>query len=34
MILDRDVIEAINIGLGFLSDGSPAALGSTEPHEI
>jgi len=33
--LDRDVIGAINIGLRYLSsDGSPMALGSTEPHEI
>jgi len=33
--LDRDVIGAINIGLRYLSsDGSPMALGSTEPHEV
>jgi len=33
--LDRDVIGAINIGLRYLSpDGSPVALGSTEPHEV
>jgi len=33
--LDRDVIGAINIGLKYLStDGSPVALGSTEPHEV
>ena len=35
LILDRDVIGAINIGLRYLSsDGSPMALGSTEPHEV
>jgi len=33
--LDRDVIGAVNIGLRYLSsDGSPVALGSTEPHEM
>jgi len=35
LVLDRDVIGAINIGLKYLSsDGSPVALGSTEPHEV
>lgn len=35
LILDRDVIGAINIGLRYLSsDGSPVALGSTELHEV
>ncbi len=35
LVLDRDVIGAINIGLKYLSsDGSPMALGSTEPHEV
>ena len=35
LVLDRDVIGAINIGLRYLSpDGSPMALGSTEPHEV
>ena len=35
LALDRDVIGAINIGLKYLSpDGSPVALGSTEPHEV
>ena len=35
LVLDRDVIGAINIGLRYLSsDGSPMALGSTELHEI
>jgi len=34
-VLDRDIIGAINIGLKYLSsDGSPMALGSTEPHEV
>jgi len=33
--LDRDVIGAVNIGLKYLnSNGSPVALGSTEPHEV
>jgi len=33
--LDRDVIGAINIGLRYLnSNGSPMALGSTEPHAV
>jgi len=33
-ILDRDMVGALNIGLRALaSDGSPVALGSTEPHE-
>jgi len=33
--LDRDLIGAINIGLKYLnSDGSPLALGSTEPHAV
>ena len=33
--LDRDVIGAINIGLKYLnSNGSPMALGSTEPHAV
>ena len=32
LVLDRDVIGAINIGLKYISsDGSPMALGSTEP---
>ena len=35
LVLDRDVIGSINIGLRYLSsDGSPMALGSTEPHEV
>ncbi len=35
LVLDRDVIGAINIGLKYLSsDGSPMALGSTESHEV
>jgi putative transposase len=35
LVLDRDVIGAINIGLRYLSsDGSPMASGSTEPHEV
>lgn len=35
MVLDRDVVGAINIGLRYLTtDGSPVALGSTEPHEV
>lgn len=35
LVLDRDVIGAINIGLKYLSSyGSPMALGSTEPHEV
>ncbi len=35
LFLDRDIIGAINIGLKYLSsDGSPMALGSTEPHEV
>jgi putative transposase len=35
LLLDRDVIGTINIGLRYLSsDGSPVALGSTEPHEV
>ena len=34
-LLDRDAIGAINIGLKYLSsDGSPMALGSTEPHAV
>ena len=34
LILDRDVIGAINIGLKYLNpDGRPMALASTEPHE-
>jgi len=33
--LDRDVIGAVNIGLKYLnSNGSPMALGSTEPHVV
>jgi len=33
--LDRDVVGAINIGLKYLnSNGSPMALGSTEPHAV
>jgi len=33
--LDRDLIGAINIGLKYLnSNGSPMALGSTEPHAV
>ena len=35
LTMDRDMIGAINIGLKYLkSDGSPMALGSTEPHEV
>jgi len=35
LVLDRDVIGAINIGLKYLSsDGSPMALGLTEPHAV
>ncbi|MDK6028679.1 IS200/IS605 family accessory protein TnpB-related protein [Ignisphaera sp. 4213-co] len=35
LILDRDIIGAINIGLKHLStDGSLVALGSTGPHEV
>lgn len=36
LILDRDVVGAINIGLRYLtSGGSPMALGSTgPPHEV
>ena len=35
LALDRDVVGAVNIGLRYLSsDGSPVALGSTEPHEV
>ena len=35
LILDRDVIGAINIGLRYLSsDGGPVTLGSTEPHAV
>jgi len=34
-ILDRDMVGALNIGLRALaSDGSPMALGSTEPHAV
>ncbi|PUA31278.1 MAG: transposase, partial [Zestosphaera tikiterensis] len=34
-ILDRDMVGSLNIGLKALnSDGSPMALGSTEPHEV
>jgi len=34
-ILDRDMVGALNIGLRALSsDGSPVALGSTEPHGV
>jgi len=34
-ILDRDMVEALNIGLRALaSNGSPVALGSTEPHGV
>ena len=33
--LDRDLIGAINIGLRYInSNGSPMALGSTEPHAV
>jgi len=33
--LDRDLIGAINIGLKYMnSNGSPMALGSTEPHAV
>jgi len=35
LVLDRDVIGAINIGLKYLSsDGRTMALPSTEPHEV
>ena len=35
LVLDRDVIGSINIGLRYISsDRSPMALGSTEPHEV
>jgi len=35
LVLDRDAIGAINIGLKYLpSDGRPVALASTEPHEV
>uniref|UniRef100_A0A7C2Z241 Transposase n=1 Tax=Ignisphaera aggregans TaxID=334771 RepID=A0A7C2Z241_9CREN len=35
VVLDRDVIGAINIGLRYLSsDGRAVALPSTEPHEV
>ncbi|MEM1610094.1 MAG: hypothetical protein QXQ57_00425 [Sulfolobales archaeon] len=35
LTMDREVIGAINIGLRYLSpDGSPMALGSTEPHGV
>ena len=35
MVLDRDVIGAINIGLKYLSsDGRSMAFPSTEPHEV
>jgi len=35
LVLDRDVIGAINIGLKYLSTGgSPMALASTGPHEV
>ena len=35
LVLDRDVIGAINIGLKYLSsDGRAMALPSTEPHEV
>ncbi|RLF21117.1 MAG: transposase [Thermoprotei archaeon] len=35
LVLDRDVIGAINIGLKYLSsDGRAMALGSTEPHAV
>jgi len=34
-ILDRDMVGALNIGLRALSsNGSPVALGSTEPHAV
>jgi len=34
-VLDRDMVGALNIGLRALaSDGSPMALGSTEPHAV
>jgi len=34
-ILDRDMVGALNIGLRALSsNGSPVALGSTEPHGV
>jgi IS605 OrfB family transposase len=35
MVLERDVVGAVNIGLKYLnSDGSPVALGSTGTHEV
>jgi len=35
LVMDRDVIGAINIGLKYLSsDGRAMALPSTEPHEV
>jgi len=35
IVLERDVVGAINIGLKYLnSDGSPVALGSTGAHEV
>ena len=35
LVLDRDVIGAVNIGLKYLSsDGRAMALPSTEPHEV
>jgi len=34
-VLDRDMVGALNIGLKALaSNGSPVALGSTEPHAV
>jgi len=34
-VLDRDMVGALNIGLRALaSNGSPMALGSTEPHAV
>jgi len=34
-VFDRDMVGALNIGLRALSsDGSPVALGSTEPHAV
>jgi len=34
-VLDRDMVGALNIGLRALaSNGSPVALGSTEPHAV
>ncbi len=33
--VERDVVSSINIGVRYLSpDGSPVALGSTEPHGV